>query len=316
MYYLGIDLGGMSIKAGICDENGKILFQSSCPTVLTEGGDRIADDMARLCRSVLTGCGLTVRDVEYAGIASPGINDSERGIIVYSCNIPTYKYPIAEKLAERTGIRKIYIENDANAAAKGEAVFGAAKGYRDSVFVTLGTGVGGGVIVNGKILTGCNFAGAEMGHMVIVHDGLPCSCGRKGCLECYASATALIRQTRKKMAERPDSVMWELTGGHPEKADGRTPFDAMRRGDAAGREVIEEYAGYLACGITNFINIFQPEVLSVGGGVSNAGEDLLAPVRAIVEKEQYSRDCEKKTIIKIAELGNDAGIIGAAALGR
>ncbi|MBR4467353.1 MAG: ROK family protein, partial [Clostridia bacterium] len=168
----------------------------------------------------------------------------------------------------------------------------------------------------GKVLTGCNFAGAEMGHMVIVHDGLPCSCGRKGCLECYASATALMRQTKQKMLERKDSLMWQLTEGDPEKADGRTPFQAARMGDEAAKEVIQTYAGYLACGITNFINIFQPEVLSIGGGVSNAKDDLLDPVRAIVEKEQYSRDCEKKTIIKIAELGNRAGIVGAAALGR
>lgn len=316
MYYLGIDLGGMSIKAGICDGDGNILHQDSCPTVLTEGGDRIVQDMADLCRKVIGGYGLTTADIEYIGIASPGINDSDRGVIVYSCNIPTYKFPIAEKLSALTGVEKIYIDNDANAAAKGEAVFGAAKGYRDSVFVTLGTGVGGGVIIDGKVLTGCNFAGAEMGHMVIVHDGLPCSCGRKGCLECYASATALMRQTKQKMLERKDSLMWQLTGGDPEKADGRTPFQAARMGDEAAKEVIQTYAGYLACGITNFINIFQPEVLSIGGGVSNAKDDLLDPVRAIVEKEQYSRDCEKKTIIKIAELGNRAGIVGAAALGR
>ena len=316
MYTLGIDLGGMSIKAGICDENGNILHQDSCPTVLTEGGDRIVADMADLCRKVIADAGLTVDAIAYAGIASPGINDCDRGIIVYSCNIPTFQFPIAQKLSALTGIERIYIDNDANAAAKGEAVFGAAKGYKDSVFITLGTGVGGGVIIDGKVLTGCNFAGAEMGHMVIVHDGLPCSCGRKGCLECYASATALIRQTKQKMREHPESLLWELTGGDLEKASGRTPFEAMRRGDAAATAVVQTYAGYLACGITNFINIFQPDVLSIGGGVSNARDDLLNPVRAIVEKEQYSRDCEKKTIIKIAELGNRAGIVGAAALGR
>ena len=316
MYYLGIDLGGMTIKAGICDADGNILHQDSCPTVLTEGGDRIVEDMADLCKKVIAGSGLTVDDIDYAGIASPGINDSDRGVIIYSCNIPTFKFPIAAKLSALTGIRDVYIDNDANAAAKGEAVFGAAKGYKDSVFITLGTGVGGGVIIDGKVLTGCNFAGAEMGHMVIVHDGLPCSCGRKGCLECYASATALIRQAKQKMKERPDSLMWKLADGSLDNVDGRTPFNAMRAGDQAGKEVVETYAGYLACGITNFINIFQPEVLSIGGGVSNAKEDLLAPVRAIVEREQYSRDCEKKTLIKIAELGDKAGIVGAAALGR
>ena len=155
-----------------------------------------------------------------------------------------------------------------------------------------------------------------MGHMVIVHDGLPCSCGRKGCLECYASATALIRQTKQKMQAHPESLLWELVGGDIEKVSGRTSFEGMRKGDKAAKEVVDEYAGYLACGITNFINIFQPDVLSIGGGVSNAKDDLLEPVRAIVEKEQYSRDCDRKTVIKIAELGNRAGIVGAAALGR
>ena len=316
MYSIGIDLGGMSIKAGICDEEGNILHQDSCPTVLTEGGDRIVEDMAALCLKVVKDAGMTLSDIDYAGIASPGINDCDRGVIVYSCNIPTFQFPIAEKLSALTGIEKIYIDNDANAAAKGEAVFGAAKGYKDSVFITLGTGVGGGVIIDGKVLTGCNFAGAEMGHMVIVHDGLPCSCGRKGCLECYASATALIRQTKQKMKAHPESLLWELVGGDIEKVSGRTSFEGLHRGDPAAKEVVDEYAGYLACGITNFINIFQPDVLSIGGGVSNAKDDLLDPVRAIVEKEQYSRDCDKKTVIKIAELGNRAGIVGAAALGR
>lgn len=316
MYYLGIDLGGMSIKAGICDDNGEILHQDSCVTVLTEGGDRIVKDMADLCLKVIGDFGISVDDIEYAGIASPGINDSEKGIIVYSCNLPTFKFPMGDKLSALTGIKKVYIENDANAAAKGEAVFGAAKGYKDSVFITLGTGVGGGVIQDGKVLTGCNFAGAEMGHMVIVHDGIPCGCGRKGCLECYASATALMRQTKKKMEENPESLMWDLCGGDLEKVDGRIPFAAMKQGDEAAAEVVNTYASYLACGITNFINIFQPDILSIGGGVSNAGEDLLGPVRAIVEKEQYSRDCDKKTVLKIAQLGNRAGIVGAAALGR
>lgn len=316
MYYLGIDLGGMSIKAGLCDENGNILLQDSCPTVRDEDGDRILKDMAALCNRVLEQAGVKAEDVEYAGIASPGTADSERGVIVYASTLPFLHYPLAEKLSALTGIRKVYIENDANAAAKGEAIFGAAKGYGDSLFITLGTGVGGGIIVDGKILTGCNFAGAELGHMVIIHGGKSCTCGRRGCLECYASATALIEQTKEKMEANPDSAMWELCGGEIDKADGRTAFDAMRKGDAAAKEVVDAYIGYLACGITNFINIFQPEVLSIGGGISNEGENLLAPLREIVEKEQYSRNSEKKTLIKIAKLGNRAGIVGAASLGR
>ena len=316
MYYLGIDLGGMSIKAGLCDEEGNILVQESCPTVRDEDGDRITKDMADLCLRVLEKGGVRPEDLEYAGIASPGTNDSERGVIVYACTLPFLHYPIAEKLSALTGIKKIYIDNDANAAAKGEATFGAAKGYKDSVFLTLGTGVGGGIIVNGKILSGFNFAGAELGHTVIVHNGKPCTCGRKGCLECYASATALMEQTREKMEQHKDSLMWKLCDGKLENVDGRTAFDANRAGDPAAKEVVDTYIGYLACGVTNFINVFQPEVFSIGGGVSNEREGLLEPLKKIVEVEQYSCNSDKKTIIKIAELGNRAGIIGAASLGR
>jgi len=316
MYYLGIDLGGMSIKAGLCDEEGNILVQESCPTVRDEDGDRITKDMAALCLRVLEKGGVRPEDLEYAGIASPGTNDSERGVIVYACTLPFLHYPIAEKLSALTGIKKIYIDNDANAAAKGEATFGAAKGYKDSVFLTIGTGVGGGIIVDGKILSGFNFAGAELGHTVIIHNGKPCTCGRKGCLECYASATALMELTREKMEQRKDSLMWKLCDGNIENVDGRTAFDANRAGDEAAKEVVDTYIGYLACGVTNFINVFQPEVFSIGGGISNEKDALLEPLKKIVEVEQYSRNSDKKTMIKIAELGNRAGIIGAASLGR
>lgn len=315
MYYLGIDLGGMSIKAGICDDNGKILVKDSCVTVRDEDGDRIINDMAELCKKVIADAGLTVDDIEYAGIASPGSADSEKGTIIYASTLPFLNYPIAAKLSERTGIKKIYIDNDANAAAKGEARYGAAKGYKDSIFITIGTGVGGGIIIDGKVYAGFNYSGAELGHIVIVKDGIECTCGRHGCLECYASASGLIMLTKEKMLKDMSSELWNECGGDINKVNGKTAFDAMKKGDAIAREVVDEYIKYLACGITNFINIFQPEVLSIGGGISKEGETLLAPLREIVEREQYSRHSDKKTIIKIAALGNDAGIIGAASLG-
>lgn len=316
MYYLGIDLGGMSIKAGVCDDEGKILIKDTCPTVRTEDGDRIIDDMAKLCLKVIDDAGLKVEDIQYSGIASPGSADSERGVIIYAATLPFLNYPVADKLSEKTGIKKIYIENDANAAAKGEATYGAAKGYKDSLFITIGTGVGGGIIIDGKVYTGFNFSGAELGHTVIVKDGLECSCGRHGCLECYASASGLIMLTKEKMNSEKASKMWEICGGDINNVDGKTAFDAMRAGDKAGKEVVDDYISYLACGITDFINIFQPEVLSIGGGISKEGETLLAPLREIVLREQYSRHSKKQTQIKIAALGNDAGIIGAASLGK
>lgn len=316
MYYLGIDLGGMSIKAGVCNEDGVILHKDSCVTVREEDGDRIIRDMASLCLKVIADTGITVDDIAYAGIASPGSADSERGVIIYAATLPFLNCPIAARLSELTGIKKIYIDNDANAAAKGEATFGAAKGYRDSLFITIGTGVGGGIIIDGRTYSGFNFSGAELGHTVIVKDGDECPCGRRGCLEAYASASGLIKLTKKRMNADKNTAMWALCGGDISKVNGKTAFDAKRAGDTAGTEVVAEYIEYLACGIVNFINIFQPEVLSIGGGISKEGEELLAPLREIVEREQYSRHSDKKTVIKIAELGNDAGIIGAASLGK
>ena len=208
MFYLGIDLGGTNMAAGICDENGKIILKKSIPALPEREADLIMDDMAKLCLDLIAEAGLSVSDIAYAGIASPGIADPIHGEIVYSCNFPTFvNYPICDVLAKKMGIEKVLVANDANAAAKGEAVCGAAKGYSDSVFVTLGTGVGGGIIIDNKVYSGFNYAGAELGHTVMVAGGEDCSCGRKGCWEAYASATALIRQTKQAMIKFPKSII-------------------------------------------------------------------------------------------------------------
>ncbi|MBR2615945.1 MAG: ROK family protein [Clostridia bacterium] len=317
MYYIGIDLGGTNIACGLVDVSGKLLLKKSCKTGAHRPVEEIMSDMAGLVESVICESGVAKDKVAFCGIASPGIANADTGIIEYSCNLPSFlNFNVVEDLKKRTGIPRVGLENDANCAAKGEAEAGAAKGCASSVFITLGTGVGGGVILDGKIFHGFNFAGAELGHCVIEKDGHPCSCGRRGCWETYSSATALCRMTREEMDRTPDSRMWELCGGDQEKVDGRTAFDAWRLGDEAAQRVLDRFTSYLACGITNMVNIFQPEILSVGGGISAEGEALLAPVRAILEKEQYSRMCQKKTVLKKAELGNDAGIIGAALLWR
>jgi len=317
MYSIGIDLGGTNIACGLVSEEGNILLKKSCKTGADRPADAIMADMAALVESVIAEFGCPKSEVAFVGIAAPGIANSETGIIEYSCNLPSFlNFNIVADLKERLGVPRVGLENDANCAAKGEAEAGAAKGCCNSVFITLGTGVGGGVILDGKVFHGFNFAGAELGHVVIEKDGEPCSCGRKGCWEAYSSATALVRMTKNEMKQNPKSLMWQQCGGDITRADGRTAFDAMRRGDASAQKVLDRFTSYLACGITNMVNIFQPEILSVGGGISAEGETLLAPVRAILEKEQYSRMCEKKTVLKKAELGNDAGIIGAALLWR
>ena len=317
MYRIGIDLGGTNIAAAIVDENFKIVFKKSIPTTVTEGGDKIVEDMATLCRMLCDGAGVPLSDIEAVGIASPGIANSRDGVVEYSCNLPLLRFPICAKLSAALGGVETHVENDANAAAWGEAVAGAAKGTTNSVMITLGTGVGGGVIVDGKVYAGFNFAGAELGHIVISAGGRQCGCGRRGCWEAYSSATALINMTNEKLAECKKAGRQTLMEAMAEKGvNGRVAFDAYNAGDEAAREVIETYAYYLACGITNIINLYQPEVLSIGGGISGQGQQLLDLIMPTVKAESYGGDgTVTPTKVCIAALGNDAGIIGAAFLG-
>lgn len=316
MYYIGIDLGGTNIAVGIVDESFKIVKKGSTPTLVNRDPELIIADMGKLCLELLAETGIGLEEVVCAGIAAPGSVNPRTGIIEYANNLPFLRFPIADTLRKYLPMREVYLENDANAAALGEAVGGAAKGKRLSVMITLGTGVGGGVIIDGKIYSGFNYAGAELGHTVIEYNGRQCSCGRKGCFEAYASATALVRMTKEKLAACKDTLMWEMCGNDINKADARIAFAAMKKGDRAGKEVVDMYISYLACGITNMINIFQPEVLLIGGGVCNEKDYLLKPLTEIVNADQYTRNQAVKTEIKIAALGNDAGIVGAAALGR
>lgn len=316
MYYIGIDLGGTNIAVGIVDESFKIVKKGSTPTLVNRDPELIIADMGKLCLELLAETDIGLEEVVCAGIAAPGSVNPRTGIIEYANNLPFLRFPIADTLRKYLPVREVYLENDANAAALGEAVGGAAKGKRLSVMITLGTGVGGGVIIDGKIYSGFNYAGAELGHTVIEYNGRQCSCGRKGCFEAYASATALVSMTKEKLAACKDTLMWEMCGNDINKADARIAFAAMKKGDRAGKEVVDMYISYLACGITNMINIFQPEVLLIGGGVCNEKDYLLKPLTEIVNADQYTRNQAVKTEIKIAALGNDAGIVGAAALGR
>ncbi len=318
MYRIGIALGGTNIAAGIVDEAFKILAQDSTPTLVGRPGEEIVDDIAMLCRKLCERLGIKESDVDSLGIASPGIVDDETGMVVYANNLGFRHFPILPLLHERLAIKEMHIENDANAAAWGEAIAGAAKGSRSSVMITLGTGVGGGIIENGKVSKGFNSAAGELGHIVIEVDGRQCTCGRRGCWETYSSATGLINMTKEKIAECEKAgrktLMSELAEQRG-KINGRTAFDALRAGDEAAREVVDMYIKYLASGIASMINIFQPEVLSIGGGVSNEGQYLLDLVIPLVRSQTYGTGLVPATDIRIAELRNDAGIIGAAVLG-
>ena len=315
MYKLGIDLGGTNIVAGVVDAEYKLIAKADCPTNVPRPESEGCDSMAEVAKAAVKKAKLKMDDIESIGIGVPGAVNPITGIIEYSANLFFHNWNIVEMMEERLG-KKVVIENDANAAAYGEYLAGSAKDATNAVAITLGTGVGGGIIIDGKIYSGSNYAGAELGHMVIVKDGRECACGRRGCWETYASATGLINLTKETiLKEKLDfSYMLSLCDGDINKVNGRTAFDAMRAGDSDGKAVVEEWISYLACGIINVINIFQPDVLCIGGGISNEGETLLAPLRSIVERERYTKHNPKQTVICKATLGNDAGIIGAAFL--
>ena len=320
MYTIGVDLGGTNIAIGIVNDRYEIVRKGSVPTKPERGADPIIADMAALCRKLIADEGLTLADIESVGVATPGTANNVTGVVEYANNIPFLQYPLADRLSAQLEGKKVYIENDANAAAKAEAIAGVAAGAPISVMITLGTGVGGGIIIDGKVYTGFNFAGAELGHVVIQKDGRQCSCGRKGCWEAYSSATGLVNITKDHILEARaagnKTIMDDMIGGDLSKVSARTAFNAMKQGDEVGAQVVDEYISYLSCGIVNMINIFQPNVLSIGGGVCNEGDYLMKPLLKKVWGETYSREGTPRTEILIAKLGNDAGIIGAAVLGK
>ena len=313
MYAIGIDLGGTNIVAAVVDEKYNIIAKAKTPTAMPRSADEIFDDIAKVAKQAMGDAGVTIDDIDSIGMGTPGTVNNE-GVIEFANNLGFDHVPAKQMLKDRLGDKPVYIENDANCAALGEAYAGCGNGAQNFVAITLGTGVGSGVIVDGKIVSGVNNAGGECGHMVIVVDGEPCTCGRKGCWEAYASATALINQTKRAMEEYPDSIMHELAAEEG-KVSGRTAFDAMRHGDIAGIKVVDNYIKYVACGLINLVNALQPEIICVGGGICNEGETLLRPLRRYIESERYSVYSKIQTKIMKAELGNDAGIIGAAILG-
>ena len=314
MYNIGIDLGGTNIKVGVVDDNFQIIGKSNIKTNLPRPAEEIADSIAEGVKLACADAGISVDEIESIGIGTPGVADRNTGVVLYSCNLGFNNTNIGGLLKERLG-KDVFVENDANVAAYGEVINGAGKGYQNVVVITLGTGVGGGIIIDGQIYTGFNFCGGELGHSVIEYNGRQCGCGRKGCFEAYSSATALINATKRAMEENKDSAMWEIAGS-VENVDGKTAFDAMRKNDATGKAVVEEYLNYLGCGLVNVVNTFQPEMLLIGGGICKEGEYLTKPLEEYIARESYCINPEKSTKLGIAKLGNDAGIVGAANLYR
>ena len=315
MYRIGVDLGGTNIAVGVIDENYNIIGRGKAKTACPRPAEDIFADMCKCVKAAAEDAGISVSEIESIGIGTPGTVDKANGVISYANNLDFNNVPAVELMKKEFPDVTIRLENDANCAALGEALAGIGKGKSSFVAVTLGTGVGGGIVLDGKLLTGCNDAGGEIGHISIKFDGEQCNCGRIGCWERYASATALINQTKKAMEENKDSKMWELCGGDISKAGGRTAFDAMRLGDEAGTKVVDTYIEYIGIGATNVVNIFQPEVVCLGGGVSNQQEGLINPIKEYLDNEDYARHLMKRVTLKTATFRNDAGVIGAALLG-
>ena len=311
MFSVGVDIGGMSIKVGIVDENGNIVIKDR---VVTQRNSKLdIDNTANLILKLLKDKNLTVKDISGVGIGCPGAVNSVTGIVDFLPNLDWHNVELVNKMKEKLDT-KIIISNDANVAALGEVIYGCAKGYKTCVMFTLGTGVGGGIIIDGKLFEGNESKGAELGHTTLILDGEPCGCGRRGCIEAYVSATALINQTKKAMNSDKNSKMWDFVGGDIEKVDGRTAFESAKLGDKTACDVRDTYVKYLAESMMSMFNIFRPEAFILGGGVSAQGDYLIDRVKEYCEKFDYGYKAAPIPEILVATLGNDAGIIGAAAL--
>lgn len=311
MYYLGIDLGGTNISGGIVNEKAELLIKSSTPTMNGRDYHEIIKDMATLGLKLIDDLGITLEDIEEVGLGLPGLVDKKKGTFLFGSNLSFNHINVVEEFTKYID-KPIRIENDANCAAMGEVMCGAARGNKNVIFVTLGTGVGAGFIINGKLFEGAFGGGSEAGHMVIVAEGEECACGRKGCWEAYASANALKREGRIAAAKYPNCEIYKMVDGNIKLIDAKIVFEAADRGDKVAKEIEDRYIKSVAIGLVNLVNVFQPETVVLGGGICGRGDKLLKPVKKILEDRVYGG--ELKTKITLASLGKEAGIVGAATL--
>lgn len=310
---VGIDLGGTAVKIGLVDASYEILAQISIPTNAGRPYEQVIADMGRTAAALLEENGYTVADCPGVGVGSPGIIDSENGIVLYSNNIQWDHVPLAKELQKYLPV-PVFVQNDANCATLGEVLKGAGKGYQNAVFLTLGTGVGGGIVIDGKIFEGGHSGGTELGHIKCGSEGRRCTCGRYDCLEAYASATALIDDAKEMAGQHPESLLWELCGHDLDAMNAKIPFDAADAGDSCGKTLVAHYIGYLAEGITDLANIFRPDIIVLGGGVCAQGGKLTKPLNQYLQENCFGNAVTYIPEVVIAKNGNHAGLIGAAGL--
>lgn len=314
-YKMGVDLGGTSVKYGIVDENYQIIEQYSIPTLAGRDFEVIVKDIALGTLEILKRANRTLEDLEYIGIGVPSSVNPENSQIVFANNLDWRDVDFISEF-NKTIDKKVYIANDADCAAYGEVLAGAAQDTDNAIMLTLGTGVGGGMIIDGKIYLGGNGFGCEFGHAILKMGGELCTCGRKGCVEAYASVTALIRDSKKAIENNKDSLMFTMVNGDLSKIEGRTSFDAAEQNDATAIKVVNQYIEYLAESVASIINALRPKTVILGGGVSNQKDKLLKPLISRLNDLVYGVEYIGLPDIVIAQLGNDAGIIGAAMLGK
>lgn len=313
MVRVGIDIGGTEVKMGLVNEANELIYQTSIPTGKERAAAEVLADIGKAALKMLADNHLSIDSCMGVGIGCPGTVDAKTGMVVYSNNLGWDQVDLAGAIGKYLPI-PVSVGNDATCAALGEAVAGAAKGASDVIMLTLGTGVGGGIILDGRVFEGGLAGGGEPGHMVIMAGGEECTCKRRGCLESYASATALIRDAKRALAKNPHSLMMELCGGDVENMNGKIPFDAAKQGDETAKEVIRNYVNYLGTGIANLVNIFRPQQVVIGGGISKQGAYLTDALYEVVKGQCFGGENSALPEIKTAVLDNRAGMIGAANL--
>lgn len=313
-YHMGIDIGGTDIKIGILDETNRIICRHSEPMRARLPFDEMMRLLADAAQGMMRQCGLAAADFPYAGVGIPAFVDARTENLVYANNTDWVNVPLKKTLQQRLEM-PVLVENDANCALAAEVAAGAAQGVANVVMLTLGTGVGGGVLINHKLYSGADGMGTELGHMQLKYGGEMCTCGIRGCFEAYASVTGLIRQAKRAMRKHPDSMMHTMRAAQG-KVNGKLIFDAAKTGDAAALQVVDNYIGYVAAGIGSLANIFRSELALIGGGLSNAGEFLLAPLQERANAFVFAHELIGGPRVAAATMGNDAGLVGAALLGE
>ncbi|MBQ9299316.1 MAG: ROK family protein [Clostridia bacterium] len=313
MYYIGIDLGGTNIAVGAVNEEGRIIAKTETPTLASRPYPELVKDMAACARRVMEEAHITEDDIHSIGIGIPGVA-SKDGMVIFCTNLGWRNVPIRAEIQQYIN-KPVFVDNDATVAGWAEYQAGVSRGTNSSVFLTLGTGLGSGIIINGKIWAGAHGAGGELGHVVLEVDGVPCTCGKRGCAERYCSATAIIRMAREACSDAPNCAIMRAVNGDMDRINAKVVFDAAKEGDSVAVQVFNSFIKYLTIDINNVISFLDPEMIILGGGVSRAGDFLLDAVKAALPEYLFypTLGCPE---LRLASLGNEAGIIGAALLGK